>query len=412
MKKLHLSAVIVTASFIVAVVLLASWMKAQEHGEQLHFEREESELIVANVANASLHLFKAGKNLHDTTCVSTFNGERLWLPRGNYFLQSTLAGKSLFMPAPIIGYRRGPEDDGSLAVTVRSLPREFPSRLVAEIPEFVYIPSGYFLLGDRLNPTEPHYVRVGAFFISPFEVSNAEFREFLNDPTGYADTLNWTEAGRRWKSSYTSQATALLTPNNDRFPRFGQPDQPVTWVTWFEATAFCYWLTKKIGGGRWTFSLPTEAEWEKVARGPDNFDYALSMNISDEEVPLYNWKKIPMRPSPSLASKRRQRATSQIVTASITSLAMSSNGRSRFFFHSTSNILLSMKTAVATIRICRDSVWRAAARGTAPAMLTCTSPIAMLFNRSIAVRILGSELLRRSCCKRGERFLSAMRRGK
>jgi formylglycine-generating enzyme required for sulfatase activity len=64
-------------------------------------------------------------------------------------------------------------------------------------------------------------------------------------------------------------------------------------VTWYEAHAFCRWLTRTIGGNRWLFALPNEAEWEKVARGPDNFDYALGMTISDQEVSLYNWKKNP-----------------------------------------------------------------------------------------------------------------------
>lgn len=245
MKKSYLLSSVAGASLIAIVALFSSWLNSRERREQHHFENEETELIIANVANAPLQLFKAGKNLQDTTRISTFSGGRLWLPRGNYFLEANLAGHNIFMPVSIAGYRRGPEDDGSLAVTVRSLPREFPPCLFSEMPEFVYIPSGYFLMGDRLNPIEPHYVRLGAFFISPFEVSNAEFREFVNDPVGYADTSNWTEAGQRWKSSYTSQSTARLTPKDDRFPRFGQADQPVTWVTWFEATAYCRWLTKK-----------------------------------------------------------------------------------------------------------------------------------------------------------------------
>lgn len=55
-------------------------------------------------------------------------------------------------------------------------------------------------------------------------------------------------------------------------------------VNWFEANAFCHWLTQKLGGGRWIFGLASEAEWEKAARGPDNFDYGLGMNISNDQV--------------------------------------------------------------------------------------------------------------------------------
>jgi formylglycine-generating enzyme required for sulfatase activity len=53
-------------------------------------------------------------------------------------------------------------------------------------------------------------------------------------------------------------------------------------VNWFEANAFCHWLTQKLGGGGWIFGLASEAEWEKAARGPDNLDYGLGMNISND----------------------------------------------------------------------------------------------------------------------------------
>jgi len=282
---------------VAAVSAIASWrFVAADRAEELHYQRSESELVVTNLPRATLHLFRAGSSLEEAAEIGGIHEGRQWLPAANYFLKADTTGGPIYYPAPITGYRAGPDKDGSLAITIRAAPRESPPRLLPDLDEFAYVPSGPFLLGDRLNPSEPHYVWLSAFYISRFELTNAEFREFWNVAGGYQDDANWTAAGRAWKRLNTSEATALLKPSDPEYKRFGQPDQPVVLVSWFEANAFCRWLTGKLGGNRWIFALPTVAEWEKVARGPDNFDYGLGMNISDEQARLYNWRKNPGAP--------------------------------------------------------------------------------------------------------------------
>jgi formylglycine-generating enzyme required for sulfatase activity len=261
--------------------------------EQGHYDREETQFLCTNLAGANVSLFKAGSSIEAAVVVPEFKPDGMWLPRGNYFLKVEQTNKTSFYPIPIFSYRSGPDKEGTFTVTIRSLRSESPPRLRANLPEFAFIPSGLFLFGDQLRPSEPHYVWLTNYFISPFEVTNAEFKEFIDDPAGYKNDTNWTQAGKQWKATNRSNATALLTSADTDFRRFGRLDQPVVQVNWFEANAFCHWLTQKIGDGRWIFGLPSEAEWEKAARGPDNFDYGLGMNISDDQVKLYNWKKNP-----------------------------------------------------------------------------------------------------------------------
>ena len=289
MKKFYVGGAI--ALVIITVTSLVVFRSSGQQ-EQVHYERGETELLLSNMAGATVKLFRAGRNLEDVAAIP-LSSDNVWLPRGRYFLQVEQHGRSLFYPVPIIDYRAGPDENGTFSVTLRSPSAESPPRLLTNTPEFSYIPNGNFLIGDRLNKQEPHYVWLTGFFLAPFEITNAEFREFLNDPSGYNDSSSWTQAGWQWKTANSSRATALLKPSDPDFKRFGQPDQPVVQVNWFEANAFCRWLTRKIGQGKWIYVMPTDAEWEKAARGPDDFEYALGMTISDAETPLYNWKKNP-----------------------------------------------------------------------------------------------------------------------
>jgi formylglycine-generating enzyme required for sulfatase activity len=290
MRKLFIIAGAVIV--LLAAALLWRYFRSDERAESLHYEREETNVVVSNVAGANYTLFKAGNKIEDANSVSQ-TGETFWLPRGNYFLKVEQAGRLFFYPIPIVAYHSGPDKEGTFGITIRLPGSDSPHGLLPGLPDYAFVPSGSFLFGDHLRVQEPHYVWLGSFYINPFEVTNAEFREFLIDSRGYRDDTNWTEAGRKWKAINSSHATALLKPTDADYQRFGQPDLPVVRVNWFEANAFCHWLTKTIGRGKWIFALPTEAEWEKAARGPDNFDYALGMNISDNEARLYNWRKNP-----------------------------------------------------------------------------------------------------------------------
>jgi sulfatase modifying factor 1 len=103
---------------------------------------------------------------------------------------------------------------------------------------FVRIPAQSFLMGsDDARPDESpvHRVWIESFELGACQVTNAEYAEFAST-TGHAPPP---------------------APFND-------PEQPVVGVSWFEAVAYCEWLTK-ISGSR--VRLPTEAEWECAARG-------------------------------------------------------------------------------------------------------------------------------------------------
>jgi len=296
--------IVAAALLFLTMIFVGYWLLSQDdRNEELRYKQGETELVVSNLANSNLTLYKAGKNLSDTSRVKEFTGKNVWLRPGNYFLRSDESGRTTFIPVPLTSYRCGPDKDGSFLVTIRPMLKVFPPRLSNSLPEFMYIPSGNFLLGDRQNPRETHYIWLTGYFIAPFEVTNGEFREFLNAFDGYSDAGNWTAQGRRWKSTIKSHTTALLKPTDVDYKRFGLPDQPVTWVTWYEANAFCHWMSRKFAHIKWQFSLPTDAEWEKAARGPDNLDYALSMTISDAEEELYNWRKGPDSPAPVFGIK-------------------------------------------------------------------------------------------------------------
>jgi formylglycine-generating enzyme required for sulfatase activity len=140
------------------------------------------------------------------------------------------------------------------------------------VPEidWVEIPAGPFLMGSLeeqkglWDGTPQIEVELPSYRISRYPVTNVQYRAFVED-SGYTQAWRhcWTEAGWERKGGFP--------PLDDQFPREWFLDNlPRANVSWYEAHAFSRWLAHKLGH---PVRLPSEAEWEKAARGEDGRAY-------------------------------------------------------------------------------------------------------------------------------------------
>lgn len=144
--------------------------------------------------------------------------------------------------------------------------------------EFITIPAGEFTMGDnRIAESSPeHRVYVREFAIGKYPVTNEEYALFI-DAGGYANNEFWTVAGWKWRLTRVDNEPGFWHDAS-----FNSPTQPIVGVSWYEAVAYCNWLSGEISvsfgqtrgndlfGNPTSLSrirLPTEAEWEKAARG-------------------------------------------------------------------------------------------------------------------------------------------------
>ena len=143
--------------------------------------------------------------------------------------------------------------------------------------EFVEIPRGVLLMGDnRLrDAAPPHRVHINAFAMGKFPVTNADYAEFIA-ARGYETERYWTAMGWKWQQG---RLVAKNEPHDPlpafwNEPRLNQPRCPVVGVSWYEAVAFCNWLSETTRdsetGKQVKYRLPSEAEWEYAARGENS----------------------------------------------------------------------------------------------------------------------------------------------
>ena len=202
-------------------------------------------------------------------------------------------------PTVAVEYRRRL----GLALGALGDPRLPPANAAAiALPELVTIPAGEFRMGT--SPDEArwlkvrfeieawydeqpdHPVHVSEFQMSRYPVTNAEYGRFVRAGGYDPDQPWWQGEARLWRlgeanadlSIYSDDTRTTVKEWLERRPlekrqqpffwddpQWNASNLPVVGVTWYEAAAYCQWLSARTGQA---FRLPTEAEWEKAARGP------------------------------------------------------------------------------------------------------------------------------------------------
>ena len=129
-----------------------------------------------------------------------------------------------------------------------------------DLMEIEFIPAGKFVMGSTDGEPDEWVVRtvnLAEFWIDRYEVSNAQYAACVN--LGYCSNPGNSDS-------------------KTRFSYFGNPaysDYPVIYVDWYQALEYCQW----VGG-----SLPTEAQWEKAAGGPDRKTYPWGQSPPNENI--------------------------------------------------------------------------------------------------------------------------------
>jgi len=183
------------------------------------------------------------------------------------WLNGTFQPKAISAPTEISSLASHPSAVASFAptkaVTLTSVPSSSPKAAAAQSASILLVPAGNFIMGSyngNADEQPVHIVYLDAFYIDKYEVTNALYKSCVDANA----------------CAFPKFDNSNLRPTYYGDPRYDQ--YPVIGVTWDMAKAYCEWRKA---------SLPTEAEWEKAARGPDGRMYPWG-NSSDQSRANYN----------------------------------------------------------------------------------------------------------------------------
>ena len=154
----------------------------------------------------------------------------------------------------------------TLPTSLKLMPKPF---------DWIEIPGGHGTLKTNQDdvtlaiPTE-------SYWIAKYPVTNAQFKVFI-DAGGYSSDKWWTKEGWQkcqegwhYDSGWKASGTPWAEPRYWGDSKWNGTEQPVVGVSWFEAVAFCLWLSDATGE---KIMLPTEAQWQYAAQGNDGRTY-------------------------------------------------------------------------------------------------------------------------------------------
>ncbi len=154
------------------------------------------------------------------------------------------------------------------------------------LPDLIWcdVTAGPFIMGsldDSLGfswakETPQREVNLPTFRISRYPITNAQYAAFVK-AGGYGEAGYWTAAAANgyWQGGRVRRLGSEWAERPyDYGPPFNLPNHPVVGVNWYEAIAFCAWLTEQLRAAgeldpNDEITLPTESQWEKAARGTD-----------------------------------------------------------------------------------------------------------------------------------------------
>ncbi len=147
--------------------------------------------------------------------------------------------------------------------------------------DWCWVPGGKFQMGGSDYDSEKpiHDAHVDGFWLARYPVTNAQYRLFM-EAGGYDKQKLWTAEG--WQARQKEKWTEPRYWGNAKW-NGGQ--QPVVGVRWYEAVAFCAWAADTTGE---KVRLPTEAEWEKGARGTDGRPFPWGKAEPDAKLCNFN----------------------------------------------------------------------------------------------------------------------------